>query len=614
MEFRVLGPLELVAAGGEVPLTAGRQRVLLATLLLRANGLVPVDNLVDRLWDGRPPGQPHETLLTHVMRLRRALGADGCRVVTVPGGYRVDVGPDELDLRRFDDAVDEARANGAAGDLAGERGRLRAALRLWRGDPLSNVPSDSLRRELVPPLVERRLQTFERYAEVSLELGGDDGLVGELRALVAAHPYRERLRLHLMLALHRSGRTAEALDTYADTRRRLADELGLEPCAELRQVQRGILDDRPAAPAHEPHRVALPAAADERQVRRPAQLPPAPRLVGRDRTLDTLDALIDGGRATLGVVSGSAGTGKTAVALAWAHRSAGHFPDGLLFARLHGHSHGRGPAAPTDVLRLFLGAFDVPRTAMPDGVDELAARLRSELAGQRVLVVLDDAWSADQVRPLLPPSPGAAVLVTSRRRLTGLVVRDGARPVRLDPLDPASAVALLEHATGRTGDGLAEVARLCDHLPLALSIAAARLTSTGAAADGTAAWADALDELLVELRDERTRLSGLALTDHDTDLRAAFEVGVSRLDPCAARVFGLIGATTGLTDRQLAAAAGTDLAGVRRALATLAENSLVHRAGAHRHTAHDLLRVYAGETSGRVGAAPVRRRRDDIGA
>ncbi|MEU4742434.1 transcriptional regulator [Actinosynnema sp. NPDC023658] len=421
IRFAVLGPLEVWHDGERVAVPAGRARVLLATLLLRANQPVSADELVDRLWEvGAPnPDRAKATLHMVVRRLRQALGEANV-VRTTTTGYAAEVPPDALDLHRY-------RA------LA-ERGRHAEALALWRGEPLADVPSDALHRDEVAPLLEHRLDVLEHRIDADLAAGRARALVEELRALTRRHPLREKFWGQLMLALHRSERQADALAVYEEVRGHLAEELGIDPGPALRDLHRQVLENG----ADGPPRAGVPR-----------QLPVPPRVfVGRRRALRDLDDARSDPTVVISSIDGAAGIGKTALAVHWAHRVAPDFPDGQLYVNLRGYDPSGQPTPPTDVLRGFLEALDVPPERIPPTAEAQASLYRSLLADRKVLVVLDNARDADQVRPLLPGTSNCLVLVTSRNRMTGLVVQEGARPVRLDLFGRDEAVALLEAGVG----------------------------------------------------------------------------------------------------------------------------------------------------------------------
>ncbi|ANZ37626.1 hypothetical protein BBK82_17780 [Lentzea guizhouensis] len=553
VEYRVLGPVEVVRDGVPVALPAGRGRVLLATLLLRPNRFVPVDELVDRLWDGEPPtpDRAHKTLQMVVRRLRVALGDADC-VRTATGGYLAEVDPEQLDLTRF-------RRLAADGEFA-------TALAHWRGPVASDVDSAHLHREDVPPLVEERLVVLGRRIDVDLARGRGGELVDELRGLTGEHPLREGFWAQLVQALHQAGRPQDALAAYEQIRDQLADELGVEPGQPLRDLHERLLD--PAARGDVPRQ--LPALATY--------------FAGREEELAKLTRLTEAGAAVvITAIDGAAGVGKTALAVHWAHSVADRFPDGQLYVDLRGFDPSAQPLEPSDVLASFLAAFGVPGGKVPADLPERAALYRSVIADRRVLVLLDNARDVEQVRPLLPAGRGCLVVLTSRNRFTGLVVREGALPVTLDVLTEPDAVALL---TARLGadrvraepDAVADLVAFCGGLPLALAVLASRTASSPELT---------LRALVDELKDASSGLMGGVDTVFSTSYR--------RLDAAAARLFRLLGLATG-PDISLDAAAALDgrsRTEVRRSLHLLIRMHLAVERTPGRYTCHELLRAYS---------------------
>ncbi|GAA2459975.1 BTAD domain-containing putative transcriptional regulator [Actinomadura vinacea] len=590
LEFRLLGPLEVVRGGREVPLPSGRQRTLLACLLLSAGRPVPVSTLVDRLWDAAPPRDARGTLQVHLVRLRRAL-ADVEVVRTRPGGYLVDTVPD--DLRRL--GTLEARADRARkdGDLDGALRSLRAATSLWRGPILSNVASSSLHAEETPRLTERCLKAVERRYEVELALGHHEAAIAELRTLAAAHPLREALHGLLMRALYRAGRQAEALEAYDRAAAALTEDFGLDPGDGLKGLRQAILtrteDEHSAV-------LAPGAAVLARETPVPwralCQLPsPAGDFTGRAEALAEVELLLwPGGFAVpIVTVSGSAGVGKTALAVRAAHRLRERFPDAQLYARL-------GVRDPAEIAGDLLRALGVPPEAVPDGAQARGAALRARLTGRRVLLVLDDATAAAQVEALLPGTGTCAVLVTSRRMLAEL---PGNRVLRLAPLTPDDADAFLRRmvGAGRVAAEPAaahEITAACGRLPLALRIAGARLATRPSL--GLAAFARRLR--IRERRLDELSLGGL-------EVRAGLRAGYDALDDRAAAAFrglGLVGRAD-VTAWLLASLAGRDQ---DRELETLVGSGLLEPAGTGpagepRYRLHDLTADFAAEVAGPPG-------------
>jgi DNA-binding SARP family transcriptional activator len=626
LEFSLLGPLIVRSGGAIVPVRQAKQRVLLAALLLDANRVVRVDALAEALWGDATPPSARNTVRNYVKRLRDALGEAGrARISSQPQGYSMQVSPGELDVRRFELLLEAARGAARNGSWTRAAGQASAALLLWRGEALADVDSDLLREREVSRLAEMRLYAEEIRFDAAVRLGRQAEVIGELRQHVSAHPLREHFHLLLMLALYRDGRQAEALAAYQHAYRVLADELAAEPGIELRQLHQRILTGEPAFGAPEPAPVTAqtpPGNPVARPSSGPAtdQVPLAPRqlamvgagsmprqlpaavgcFTGRDAELAALTGLLDGKigawppAMVISAIGGTAGVGKTALAVHWAHQVADRFPDGQLYVNLRGYDPGQ-PVPAADALAAFLRSLGVPGQEIPPEADERAARYRSLLAGKQMLIVLDNAGSAEQVRPLLPGTPACIVVVTSRDALAGLVARDGAARLDLDLLPPADAVTLLQTLIGPRAyaepEAAAELADQCCRLPLALRVAAELAASRPAAT---------LAGLTAELADLRTRLDLLgAGEDPRTQVRAVFSWSYQQLSTEAAQVFRLLGLHPGpdLEPYAAAALAGTTVPQARQTLEALARTHLIFPAAAGRYSMHDLLRAYACELS-----------------
>ncbi|MEU9081549.1 BTAD domain-containing putative transcriptional regulator [Streptomyces sp. NPDC048357] len=577
--FAVLGPLR--AWRGSTPLSLGspQQRALLAVLLLRAGRIATAPELLDAVWGEVPPQQALAVLRTYASRLRKAL--DPGLLVTESGGYAIRLpgeGALDLDIARSL-AADAERAR-ETGDRALARILLARALDLWDGEPLAGVPGPHAETERTR-LAEWRLQLLETRLDLDLELGHDAEAVSELTALTAAHPLRERLRELLMLALYRSGRQAEALAVYADTRRLLADELGVDPRPELAELQQRILRaDTELTRAEDPAPTGFPVQV------RPAQLPATvPDFTGRvDIVTGLHEILAEGHVMPVSALAGIGGVGKTALAVHVAHAARAHFPDGQLYVDLQGTE--ARPAEPVAVLGAFLRALGTPDTAIPDSATERAALYRSTLDGRRVLVLLDNAHDAMQVLPLLPGAPGCAALVTSRVRMTDL---PGAHLIDLDVMSPEEALQFFTRIVGEGRIGAEpqaalEIVRACGFLPLAIRIAASRLAARRT-------WT--VSVLAAKLADERRRLDELqagALA-----VKATFELGYGQLEPAQARAFRLLGLADGPDISLSAAAAALDLPehDTEELLEGLVDCSLLESPAPGRYRFHNLVRLYA---------------------
>jgi DNA-binding SARP family transcriptional activator/tetratricopeptide (TPR) repeat protein len=597
-EFCLLGPLLVRARGATLPALPGKQRVLLATLLLQGNRMVPLDQLAEALWGDMPPASAHGTLRDYVKELRKQLAVTGeSRIATVQGGYVFRIGPGELDVLSFQEL--RAEAMQAARDRAWARAsdRWRAAELLWRGEPLADVPSELLRAREVPRLAEMRLQALESRIEADLQVGRHADVIADLRQLTVMHPLRERLHALLMLALYRDGQQAAAQAVFREVRAVLVEELGTEPGPDLRQLHQQILAADPAldppAPAHG-GRAAPETAAGQPTAIVPRQLPAAvSHFTGRAAELEALTGMLsDASGTSTAVISalvGTAGVGKTALAVHWAHQVAERFGDGQLYVNLRGYDPGQ-PVAAADALAGFLRTLGVPGQEIPDEMEERARLYRSMLAGHRVLVVLDNARGGEQVRPLLPGDPGCVAVVTSRDALAGLVAADGARRLDLDLLPLADAVGLLRSLIGPRAahdpGATAELAGLCARLPLALRIAAEL-----AAARRTTPLAELVAELAAG------RLDGLDAGEDRADVRAVLSWSYRQLPDDAAGAFALTGLHPGgdLDAHAAAALTGTTAGQARKVLGQLHRASLLQAAGPGRYGMHDLLRAYARE-------------------
>lgn len=533
MEFGILGPLLARDESGPLAVHAAKQRVLLATLLLRAGRVAPVDQLIDTLWDGAPPASAVPSLRNYVLRLRGRLGGAGKRIGFRDGGYLIDAAADEVDLLRYERLREQGAAAFERGQFALAAKLLGRALAEWRGPALVDVESDALHREEVAHLAERRIDVVELRLEAEMRAVGRVPWTAELRDLARAHPERERLWEYLITSLHASGRRTEAVAEYQRMRHTLAEDYGVQPGERLRAlcaricpgVEAGeVRVGTPADAAVPAHRAAVTTARTPRYAPIPAPLPvpaavfapvlpfqiPAapPDLTGRANETGQLVARLANSDTPAGpaVISGQPGIGKTALALHVAHAVRDAFPGGVLYADLRA-STGR-PARSADVLGSFLKACGVPARALPSGRDERSALLRSLLAQRRTLIVLDDAADTEQIRPLLPGPGAGAALITARTRLDEL---SGVVHLEPGPLPADAAARLIWAIAGRaraTAEprALAELARLCEGLPLALRIVGTRLAArpgrsvrwlvdrmTGAAATTTAATATTAD-------------------------------------------------------------------------------------------------------------------------
>jgi DNA-binding SARP family transcriptional activator len=608
VRYRVLGALEVTSAETPVELGGVRQQIALAALLLEAGRVVPVDRLVQAIWDLDPPVTAKEQVQNSVSTVRRLLVNVGLprRVVAWrTSGYVLGIEQEQLDSVTFNDHVGRARANAKAGHYESAAKEFRSGLSLWRGAALSGMPSRIIRTGAAQ-LDERRLAAAEECIDLELRLGMDQELVDELSALVAEYPYHERLRAHLMLALYRSGRQVEALEIYRGTRELFTNELGLEPSEELRQLHQNILANRlilntPTGVAGTPGSDGA-ARAHSRVCDQsgpvtliPRQLPPRPRaLIGRKQAIDYFAEVMTGGadrtpgQPAICLMTGKAGVGKTALAVHLGHVLSERFPDGQLYADLGGADP--GPVDPHTILARFLAALGVP---VPLGRHEREALYRSRLADRRVLVVLDDVASVNLVRPLIPAGSACAVLLTSRMRLAGV------RPtghLDLDVLTRDDATEMLKSLVGgdrlaREKGSAAELVDLCARLPLAIEMAGVRLAAKPH-------WP--LATLAARLADRRTRLD--ELSDGDDGVRPNLRRTYQLLDAEARLLYRRMGLcpASHLTPRACAALAETSTRDAQELVEELVDVRLVDpvgkHAGAHaRYRLDDLSRLFAWE-------------------
>ncbi|MET9018085.1 BTAD domain-containing putative transcriptional regulator [Streptomyces olivaceoviridis] len=593
VRFGVLGAIAVWRGGVPVDVGHARQRWVLGALIADAEGVVPADVLVDRVWGADASGRGREALYGYVSRLRQVLSGVGADVVRDQGGYRLKVPAGAVDVHRFRDLVDQARG---MRDDEQAASLWEEALGLWRGEAYAGVdtPWFNTQRDF---LARERLAAQLDLADIRLRLGQHDRVLAELFARAEAHPLDERTAGQLMLALYRGGRSADALRRYQEIRRRLAEELGTDPGLALRQLHQQVLTADPAldiAPARA-------AVATEARVSRPVprQLPALPAaFVGRSRELAHFDGLLkdpvgDEPVLVISAIGGGGGMGKTWLALRWAHENLDRFPDGQLYAPLCGFDPSTGPMPPDMVLRGFLDALGTAPENMPADPEARAGLFRSLVADRRMLIVLDNARDADQVRPLLPGSATCTVVVTSRSHLGGLAATHGCQCLALDTLRDEEAHQILSRAVGHDRvaaepKAVTALLRRCAGLPLALTIVAAR----------AAARPDfPLAVLAGELEDATASLDALNAGDLATDLRTVFDTSYQALDKQAAQVFSLLGLAPGPDISLNAAVSLTALPAhrTRVILRTLEMAHLVQQQSPDRFRMHDLVRLYATE-------------------
>jgi len=606
MEFGLLGPLVVRSGGTVVPVRRGHPRALLAVLLLEANRVVPMEAIIEALWGPAPPRSAPVAVRSYVRWLRLALGEAGReRVITEPHGYLIRVADNELDLARFESLLASARAAVRSGCWHEAAEQARAALSWWRGMPLADVESDVLAMREVPRLAELRLHAAETQIEADLHLGGHADVIAELQRLTTVYPLREHLHSLLMLALYRCGRQADALAAYQHVRATLVDELGAEPGVELQELHQKILTTDPALDAPQPNGATGVQTPDV-----PRQLPATVAyFTGRAGELAALAQMLDEARdepgtAVIYAISGTAGVGKTSLAIHWAREVARRYPDGQLYVNLRGFDPTGTAATPAEAIRGFLDALGMAPERIPPGVDAQTSLYRSLVADRRMLVVLDNARDEQQVRPLLPGGPGCLVIVTSRNQLAGLAASNGARLITLDvPADAEARQMLIARlGAGRAAaepHAVTEIADLCACLPLALAVAAARVAARPSLR---------LAALAAELHGAGGRLDALEVGDPAVSVRTVFSWSVGHIHPAAARMFRLLSLlpSPDITAPAAASLAGCDHAQTRRLLAELTHAHLLTEHIPGRYACHDLLRAYAHEQAHATESEPDR--------
>ncbi|MET7475990.1 BTAD domain-containing putative transcriptional regulator [Streptomyces sp. NPDC005648] len=633
MRFAVLGPVRVWRDGAEVPLGAAQQRLLLGLLMAHAGRPVAMEELQLALWGETPPGSPSNAVYRHIGVLRRLLEpelpvrATGRWLVRDAGGYRLNAAPGTLDVLGFRELVRRARE---AGDAETAVPLYLEALNLRTGPVATGVPVEARSHPPFVALEREHLSAVREAADAALDGGAGPGGAGALGRLLAVlhraaaeHPLDEPLQARLVRALAASGQRAAALDTWQRVRRTLTTELGVEPGAELRAVQGEVLrEDEPEQPTRPTRSAATPPASTAptlvpaRAARlslvpdapdRPTAPAPAPfvrptqlpselgAFAGRRTELAQLMGLSaeEAPGTRIAVISGMGGIGKTTLAVRWAYRIAHRFPDGQLYVNLRGFDPGGAVTDPGEALRGFLEALGVPPQRMPAGTDAQTGLYRSLLARRRVLILLDNARDAEQVRPLLPGSPGCLIVVTSRDRLFGLVTVEGARPLALDRLPSAEARESLVRRLGADRvlaepDAVAEIVARCAGLPLALAVVATRAATHPAFP---------LAAIAAELREARGSLDAFADPDPAGDVRAVLSCSYHALSPGAARLLRLLSLHPGpdVTVPAAAAVAGGAPEEIRPLLGELTRAHLLTEHMPGRYTCHDLLRTYAME-------------------
>jgi DNA-binding SARP family transcriptional activator len=632
--FSVLGPVRAWHGGTEIGLGSPQQKAVLAALLLRAGSQVPLHQLIDALWSDEPPSSAAQVIRTYVYRLRRVLTVDGepPLIDSAGTGYVMHLPDGELDLAEFRRHTAAAGAAHATGDLSAAADELRHALALWKGEALAGLPGQYAEQQRAS-LAKLHLDALEGLLAIEVDLGALGPAIAELTQVVAEHPLDERFRRLLMLALYRSGQQAAAIAAYQQAQTLLADELGIDPGPALQELYLRILRAEPGpdetgaagprgtAGASGDAATTGAAATGEAAIHEaaagpggmpgprvaPAQLPAdLPSFTGRAAELARLDALLPEAdavptRMVIGTVHGMAGTGKTSLAMHWAHRVTHRFPDGQVYLNLRGFDPAQPPLEPGEALRILFDAFGVAPQQIPVSLDAQTALYRSLLAGRRVLILLDNARDAEQVRPLLPGTPGCLAVVTSRNQLSSLVALDQAQPLPLDVLPDAEAHAFLTDRIGadrvaaEPGE-VADIVRLCGGLPLALTIVAARAvlnTDTPLAA------------ITAQLHADHGTLDAFSDADSSVDVRSIFSWSYQRLTEPAALLFRLLPLHPGpsATAGAVASLMGLAPRQARALIGELIRTHLLRELSPGRYVLHDLLRAYAGELREGTAAA-----------
>ncbi|MBV1856486.1 AfsR/SARP family transcriptional regulator [Catellatospora tritici] len=602
--IRLLGPIEVTGPAGPAVFTGNRQPALVGLLALGAPDTVSRTWLVDGLWGDEPPRTAVKTLHSHIARLRQAL--DDCGLVdlvhTNDSGYQLAIDPAAVDTHRFEREVRLARGELAEGADPAAVSRLHRALDLWRGDAFAGAEAYGWAAGELVRLEEVRLAALCDLWEGELRLGRHTVAVGELQRLLTRYPFHERLVGLALLALYRCGRTTDALNLYHLLRVHLREELGAEPGSELAVLYVQMLRRDPALDHHGPPTVPVTSPLT-RPRPRPAELPGSVgHFIGRRAELAQLDAVVADPDVRVVVISGAAGMGKTALAVQWGHRAAADFPDGQVFLDLRGHD----PAVampPAEALAHVLTSLDQPDRGSPADEPDRVGLYRSLTRDRRMLILADNAGTVAQILPLVPANTGTLLVVTSRHRLTALKTHHAVKVIDLDALRPDEALNLLDAVLGtqrlaREPDSAVRLVELCDRMPLALQIAAAKLTSRP-----MRDIADLTDELTTG-----ERLDELSVEGDSRNLRAVFATTYEVLEPVTARVFRALGVHPGTTFGPHLAAAAADVAptAARRALDELAAVHLVTEVANGRYRFHDLIRLYARECAHRGESEQVR--------
>ncbi|MET4921429.1 BTAD domain-containing putative transcriptional regulator [Streptomyces sp. PSRA5] len=626
LQVAVLGPLVVRQRGQELSLGPQLRRVLLLRLLLENSRSVPVDVLCEDVWQGRPPPSAVATVHSHVSRLRDVLEPKRSRraahevLARESTGYALRLSEEVRDTVRFERLVVGARQLLADGRAPEARAEIDSALALWRGSAFADVEHHRFAIRESARLAELLVLAVELRADALLNEGEFEQAVLVTEDLTARHPLRERTWNLLLRALYLSGRPADALQRYAEVRQRLGEELGVEPGPELRDTHQAILN----------HDIRLPHPSSRRSASTAGQCPPEPihkrgpldlmsrpaqlpadlaTFVGRSDELSRLWWSVDEEQAetvTRAVlIDGVAGSGKTALAVHWAHQAAATFPDGQLYVNLRGYDQAHRPLSPADAADDFLCALGVPLERVPAGLDAKIAMFRSLLASRRVLVVLDNGRDESQVRPLLPSTRGCMALVTSRAQLPGLIVTHEVRPMTLRVFSSEEARQVMAQRLGADQieahpEAVQDIIDLCGRLPLALAIVA-----TAAQTRPNCVLTDIADEL----HETRGSLDLFTGADANTNMRTVFSWSYQVLSADAARLFRLLSLARGAWISTAAAAslAGVTTATLKPLLGELTRQHLLSTQCPDRYVLSGLIRAYSSELAGIYDSAADRR-------
>jgi DNA-binding SARP family transcriptional activator len=567
LEVDLLGPVEVRVSGGTVSLSP-LERNLVAILALAKGSVVSTGRIIDCMWGERPPASPKSRVQGLISSLRRKIGE---ALVTRHPGYLLDPAACVVDVDRCQELARQSRLAKPHGEIARW---LREALAVWRGEALDGIDAPGIDVDRVR-LAELRVALLEERYAAELDSGNHSEVVGELAAAVAAHPLRERLAGQLMVALYRSNRQADALKAYQALRERLAEELGSDPCADLRNLHASILrgEDTYSAPVAEHQR---------RGELRPAQLPPSVgHFTGRDRELAALSRAVETkhDEPQVLLVSGAGGLGKTALVVRWAHQSAARFADGQIFVDLHGDQ-----TSPEEALAAVLAALGVAAEDVPSGMDGRTALYRTLLNGRQVLVIADNADTVEQLLPLVPPEPVSQLVAISRRRLPALAAHHAVQALPIGPLSPQESYDLLSRIVGtqRLADpALGRVLKWCGGWPLAIRLAAALLAARPG--QSIASFADELGE----------QGDGLVLDGDQRSVQAALAGAYRALSPAAAHLFVRLGLTGKPSFQLRRTAADGQLSQTRRLFDELVSANLIVEAGSDSYQFHEVVHRFA---------------------